>query len=153
MVMTTSKPSPRLGDMNRHEAEEVTQLIKDNFDSLGKMLIEVRERKGYRVLGYISLESYCLTEFGKGRSRVYQLIEEAEIEKGIVSELAASNSDIKSLKMPGSYLRELKILESPQKQIEAIAYANKLAENEGKAKATKIHLQVAVHKLTHTNSL
>jgi ribosomal protein L24 len=144
-IATTERPART--DMGRQEAEEITKAIKDNFDSLGKMLIEVRERKGYRALGYTSLESYCLTEFGKGRSRVYQLIEEAEIEAGIVAELAVTNSDIKSLKMPGSYLRELGSLESPQKQIEAIAYANRLAENDGKSKATKVHLQVAVHKV------
>ena len=148
MVMT--KPTVeaiRAADMGRHEAEKITEDIRNNFDSLGKKLIEVRDRKGYRALGYTSIESYCLTEFGKGRSRVYQLIEEAQIEEGIVTELAASNSAVKSLQMPGSYLRELKSLESPQKQIEAIALANKLAENEGKAKASKLHLQVAIGKL------
>jgi hypothetical protein len=147
MTMATTD-RPIRANMGRQEAEEITTAIRSNFDSLGKMLIQIRDRKGYLALGYQSLETYCLTEFGKGRSRVYQLIEEATIEQRIVDELAASDSPIKSLNMPGTYLRELKDLESPQQQIEAIAYANKLAENEGKTKATKIHLQVAVSKLS-----
>lgn len=146
-IATTNRPL-RYSEMGRQEAEKITEDIRSNFDSLGKMLVEVRDRKGYRALGYTSLESYCLTEFGKGRSRVYQLIEEAEIEEGIITELAASDSAIKTLKMPGSYLRQLKALESPQQQIEAIGLANKLAENEGKPKATKLHLQVAINKLS-----
>jgi hypothetical protein len=45
MVMTTSKPiSPRLADMNREDAEEVTRLIKENFDSLGDMLLKAIAR-------------------------------------------------------------------------------------------------------------
>ncbi|MEG4460183.1 MULTISPECIES: hypothetical protein [unclassified Microcoleus] len=145
--MATAEPPRLTAQMSRKEAQQITDDIRSNFDSLGKMLIEVRERKGFLALGYQSLESYCLTEFGKGKARVYQLIEEARIEEGITAELAASDSPIKSLKMPGTYLRELKVLESPRQQIEAIAYANKLAQNEGKAKATKTHLQTAINKL------
>ncbi|MEG4441987.1 hypothetical protein QUB47_19100 [Microcoleus sp. AT9_B5] len=147
MTMATTERPTLTTKMSRQEAQQITDDIRSNFDSLGKMLIEVRERKGFLALGYQSLESYCLTEFGKGKARVYQLIEEARIEEGITAELAASDSPIKSLKMPGTYLRELKVLESPRQQIEAIAYANKLAENEGKTKATKIHLQAAINKL------
>ncbi|MEG4929553.1 hypothetical protein [Microcoleus sp. F10-B2] len=145
-IATTDRPK-LTAQMGRKEAEQITNDIRANFDSLGKMLLEVRERKGFLALGYQSLESYCLTEFGKGKARVYQLIEEAKIEEGITAELAASDSPIKSLKMPGTYLRELKVLETPRQQIEAIAYANKLAQNEGKTKATKTHLQAAVNKL------
>ncbi|MEG4815612.1 hypothetical protein [Microcoleus sp. K5-D4] len=145
-IATTDRPK-LTAQMGRKEAEEITNDIRANFDSLGKMLLEVRERKGFLALGYQSLESYCLTEFGKGKARVYQLIEEAKIEEGITAELAASDSPIKSLKMPGTYLRELKVLETPRQQIEAIAYANKLANNEGKTKATITHLQAAINKL------
>ncbi|MEG4058563.1 MULTISPECIES: hypothetical protein [unclassified Microcoleus] len=145
-IATTDRPKLTT-QMGRKEAEQITNDIRANFDSLGKMLLEVRERKGFLALGYQSLESYCLTEFGKGKARVYQLIEEAKIEEGITAELAASDSPIKSLKMPGTYLRELKVLETPRQQIEAIAYANKLANNEGKTKATITHLQAAINKL------
>ncbi|MEG3861040.1 hypothetical protein, partial [Microcoleus sp. herbarium12] len=134
--------------MTADEAKEITEAIRGNFDSLGKMLVEVRERKGYSALGYKSLESYCLTEFGKGKSRVYQLIEEFKIEEQIIEELAASDSPITSLKMPGTLLRELRDLKSPRQKIEAIAYANQLAENDGSRRATKTHLQVAVHKIS-----
>ncbi len=152
MTLATAE-YPRLTTrMTADEAKEVTEAIRANFDSLGKMLIEVQERKGFLALGYKSLEGYCLNEFGKGKSRVYQLIEEARIEEEIINELATSDSPIKSLKMPGTLLRQLRELESPRQRIEAIAYANQLAEHEGKRRATKTHLQVAVHKVNGNKS-
>lgn len=150
MTLATSKPPVR--HMTEGEAREITEAIRNNFDSLGKMLVQVQERKGFLALGYKTLESYCATEFGKGRSRVYQMIEEAKIEEEILGELTSEDSPIKSLKMPGTHLRMLSILPSSRDKVNAIKYANTLAEQEGRKKATKLHLQIAALKFSGQKS-
>ncbi|WP_293341103.1 hypothetical protein [Microcoleus sp. CAWBG58] len=146
MTIATTEPPRITTRMTTEEAEEITEAIRGNFDSLGKMLLQVQERKGFLALGYKSLESYCLTEFGKGKSRLYQVIEEARIEEEIVSELS-EEGERKTLKIPGTCLRTLKNLSLPGQKVEAIKYANLLAEQEGRKRATKLHLQVAALKI------
>ncbi|MEG3838911.1 hypothetical protein [Microcoleus sp. herbarium14] len=150
--MTTSKPtSPRLADLNREDAEEVTRLIKQNFDSLGDMLLTARDRKAYKVLGYRSFETYCQTEFGKSSSTAYQAIEDAKVRSQLEAHVSENYGQEVTLDFPSSHLRPLKAVEGLDNKLKVIEHAQKLAAGEGK-KATKQHLEIAIFEISGKRS-
>ena len=152
MVMTTSKPaSPRLADLTRQEAETLTGQIKENFDSLGNMLLAARDRKAYKVLGYRTFESYCQSEFGKSSSTAYQAIEDAKVRSLLEAHISENYGEEVTLKIPSSHLRPLKAVEDIDNKLKAIEFAQKLAANEGK-KPTRQHLEIAVFEITGKRS-
>lgn len=153
MVMTTSKPiAPvRPADMTREEAETVTQQIKENFDSLGNMLLAARDRKAYKSLGYRSFESYCQSEFGKSSSTAYQAIEDAKIRSQLEARISENYGEEVTLKFPSSHLKPLKAVEDLDDKLKVIEYAQKLATAEGK-KPTKQHLEIAVFEIAGKRS-
>jgi hypothetical protein len=145
-VATVDRPI-RLAEMGRREAEEVTLAIKNNFDSLGSMLLQARDRKAYKALGYRSFEAYCKTEFGKSISHAYQLIEDVKAVAALEAEISKQYDEPITLKIPSSHLRPLKELPEMGDKLKAIEYANKLATAEGK-QPTKKHLEIAVFQIS-----
>jgi hypothetical protein len=145
-VATVDRPV-RLSDMGRREAEEVTLAIKNNFDSLGSMLLQARDRKAYKALGYKSFDTYCKTEFGKSISHAYQLIEDVKVIASLEAEISKQYDEPITLKIPSSHLRPLKDLPEIGDKLKAIEYANKLAATEGK-QPTKKHLEIAVFQIS-----
>lgn len=138
-------------DMERHEAEELTQLIKNNFDSLGSMLIQARDRKAYKALGYRSFEAYCQTEFGKPISSAYRLIENAKIISQLEKRISQNYGEEITLKLPASHLEPLKAIDSIDDRLKAIEYAQNLAAAENR-KATKKDLKIAAFKISGKRS-
>ena len=154
MVMATTKPiSPpvRPADMTREEAETVTKQIKENFDSLGNMLLAAREQKAYKALGYRSFESYCQNEFGKSSSTAYQAIEDAKVRSQLEARISENYGEEVTLKFPSSHLRPLKAVGDLDDKLKVIEYAQKLAAGEGK-KPTKQHLEIAVFEISGKRS-
>jgi hypothetical protein len=155
MVMTKppiATATPISGaDMGRKEAEEVTKAIKDNFDSLGAMLAQARDRKAYRALGYRSFESYCKTEFGKSTSTAYQIIEDAKLLSQLEEKISETYGEPVTLKIPASHLRPLKNIDNTDDRLRAIEYAQKLATGEGR-KPTKQHLEIAIFEISGKRS-
>jgi hypothetical protein len=151
MTMATTDQPVRLTEMGRTEAEQVTQAIKNNFDSLGAMLVQARDRKAYKALGYRSFEAYCQTEFGKSISSAYQLIEDARILSQLEAKISANYGEEVTLKFPASHLRPLKAVEDVDDKLRVIEYAQKLAAGEGK-KPTKQHLEIAVFEISGKRS-
>jgi len=154
MVMATTKPiSPpvRPADMTREEAETVTKQIKENFDSLGNMLLAAREQKAYRALGYRSFESYCQSEFGKSSSTAYQAIEDAKVRSQLEARISENYGEDITLKFPSSHLRPLKAVGDLDDKLKVLEYAQKLAAGEGK-KPTKQHLEIAVFEISGKRS-
>lgn len=147
---TVDRPAPPT-EMGRIEAEAVTQAIKDNFDSLGSMLIQARDRKAYKALGYRTFEGYCKTEFGKSSSNAYRLIEDAKVVAQLEAEISKRYEEPVSLNIPSACLRPLKELPDIGEKLKAIDYAKKLAAAEGE-KATKKHLEIAVFEISGKRS-
>ncbi|WP_293335919.1 hypothetical protein, partial [Microcoleus sp. CAWBG58] len=137
--------------MGRQEAESVTQAIKENFDSLGSMLIQARDRKAYKALGYRTFERYCQTEFGKSISSAYRLIEDAKVVAQLEAEISKQYDEPITLNIPSACLRPLKIIPDVNDKLKAIEYAKNLAATEGK-KATKKHLEIAVFEISGKRS-
>lgn len=144
------RPAPPI-EMGRVEAEAVTQAIKDNFDSLGAMLIQARDRKAYKALGYRTFESYCKTEFGKSSSSAYRLIEDVKVVARLEAEIAKQYNEPVSLDIPSACLRPLKEIPDIGEKLRAIDYAKKLATAEGK-KPSKKHLEIAVFEISGKRS-
>lgn len=154
MTLTTDKPGTKATnslEMTLEQAKEITLAIKGNFDSLGNMLMEARDRKAYKVLGYTNFETYCNNQFGKSVSRAYQLIEDHKISQQLSVRASEILQKKVTVKIPSSHLKPLKLLDGPDKQLEAIDHANKLAKQE-KRKATKHDLELAVHKVAGIKS-
>ncbi|MEG4887061.1 hypothetical protein QUA82_09865 [Microcoleus sp. F8-D3] len=151
--MAPNKPiSPiRPANMTREEAETITGQIKENFDSLGNMLIAARDRKAYKALGYRSFESYCKSEFGKSSSTAYQAIEDAKVRSQLEARISENYGEEITLKFPSSHLRPLKAVENLDDKLRVIEYAQKLAAGEGK-KPTKQHLEIAVFEIAGKRS-
>jgi hypothetical protein len=150
-VATVDRPPIRLTEMGRREAEEVTLAIKNNFDSLGSMLLQARDRKAYKALGYKNFDTYCKTEFGKSISHAYQLIEDVKVIASLEAEISKQYDEPITLKIPSSHLRPLKELPEMGDKLKAIEYANKLATAEGK-QPTKKHLEIAVFQISGDRS-
>lgn len=69
--------------MTETEARECITEIKTGLFNVGRRLLELYEREGWRAAGYSSWRECAQVEFGLGQSRVYQLLESAEIERNI----------------------------------------------------------------------
>jgi ribosomal protein L24 len=149
-IATTDRPV-RLAEMGRQEAEQITQTIKDNFDSLGAMLAQARDRKAYKALGYRSFESYCQSEFGKSISTAYQLIEDAKVISELEAIISKKYGEEVTLNFPSSHLKPLKAIVDTDEKLRAIEYAQKLAKAENR-KATKKDLEIAVFHVSGKRS-
>lgn len=150
-TVETNRPAARPADMGQQEAKEVTLRIKENFDSLGSMLVQARDRKAHKALGYRSFECYCQSEFGKSISSAYGLIEDAKVLAQLEARISRNYGEEVTLKFPASHLRPLKAIEDIDDKLKAIEYAQKLAASEGK-KATKRHLELAVFEVSGKRS-
>ncbi|MEG4419413.1 hypothetical protein QUA70_12490 [Microcoleus sp. LAD1_D5] len=151
MVMATTDRPLRAADMGRTEAEQVTQAIKDNFDSLGAMLAMARDRKAYKALGYRSFETYCQSEFGKNISSAYQLIEDAKVLSQLEARISENYGEDITIKIPSSHLKPLKEIDNIDDKLKALEYATKLAESESR-KPTKKDLEIAVFQVSGKRS-
>lgn len=71
-------------DMDRTEAEDYVRKINLGVNQAGIWLIQFRDRKGWKALGYSSFKECCGKEFAEihgGRSNVYALMQQAEVSK------------------------------------------------------------------------
>lgn len=149
-VATVDRPV-RATEMGVTEAKEITQAIKNNFDSLGAMILQSRDRKAYKALGYRAFETYCKTEFGKSVSQAYQLIEDVKAVAELETEISKQYDEPVTLRIPSSHLRPLKHLPEMGDKLKAIEYAKKLATAEGKT-PTKKHVEIAVFEVSGKRS-
>lgn len=65
--------------LSKTEATKLTKKIKEATDHLWYLLIDAHEGKAWRALGYASWEAYVKAEFGMGRSRSYQLLDQGKV--------------------------------------------------------------------------
>ena len=145
MVFTIKNISTSTAPMTRLEAEEITEAIQGNFNSLGNMLETARNRKAWKVLGYRDFEGYCNNEFGKSQRRAYELIAEAAIAQSL------KEAD-PSLRLPAqSNLKILKELPIEQ-QLEAVKRSEWLATESNKKKPDRSDLLIAIDEMSGARS-
>jgi hypothetical protein len=96
--------------MTLDEAQNCVDEIKSGIANVGKRLLELKEREGWRALGYNNWRECGQQEFGYKQSHVYRLLEAADIERNI-SPIGENHSPI-----PESHLRPLATLTPDQQR-------------------------------------
>lgn len=77
--------------MSKVAARALTVRIRESATNFGELLLEAQDGEAWRVLGYASWGAYVDGEFDFKRSRSYQLLTQAKVNKA----LAAAGSDLR----------------------------------------------------------
>lgn len=128
-----------LAPMTESEARACADSIKAGIFNVGRQLLELYERDGWRVLGYASWRECAQVEFGYKQSHVYRLLEAAQVERNI-SPMGENDP------MPERQLRPLAAL-PPETQRTAWQQAVETAPN---GKVTAAHVQSVVDEYRAT---
>ena len=126
-----------LPEMTATEAERTNAAIKAGITTLRALLLDMRDRRGWKALGYESFEEYGKAELDYGQSRLYQLAQAAEIQ--------ASISDSTKVEFRETHLRPLAPLSDDERR-KVWEEATKQAEAEQKKLTAKM-VKEAVAKL------
>ena len=129
--------------MTREEAETTNRLIKHYVKNARTLLLEMRDRRGWAALGYVSFEEYGEREFGYTKIHIYRLANAAEIEMDLKSNQLVTPGRV----IPESQLRPLVAI-SPDARAEVWQAAQDRAdaENDGKCTARIVEEAVAEWK-------
>ena len=124
-------------EMTLDEARETDRLIKRHINTTRYLLLDMRDRKGWKALGYESFKDYGEKELGYSEVHVYRLVDAAEIGLQIgTNQLVSQPSE--------SQLRPLKAV--PEEERKAIwDEATRKAEEEH-AKLTAKRVEEAVQE-------
>ena len=123
-------------EMTMDEARETDRLIKRHINTTRYLLLDLRDRQGWKALGYESFVEYGEKELGFQKSHIYELTEAAEIG------LQIGFSEISEKQPKESHLKPLKSV--PEDERKAIwDEAMRKAEAEG-AKLTAKRVEDAV---------
>lgn len=115
-------------EMTFEEARETDRLIKRHINTTRYLLLDMRDRKGWKALGHASFKEYGEKELGYKETHIYQLVDAAEIslQIGYSSDSAIAESPPKE-----THLRPLKAVpESVRKEIWEEATRKATEENE-----------------------
>ncbi len=128
-------------EMTLDEARETDRLIKRHINTTRYLLLDMRDRKGWKALGYESFKEYGERELGYKETHIYQLVDAAEIslQLGYSPDSAMAESQPKE-----RHLRPLKpVPEESRKEI--WEEATRKAEEEN-AKLTAKRVEEAVEE-------
>jgi hypothetical protein len=69
--------------LTKSEAESLVKRIQSHITDARALVLELYEREGWKALGYDSWRECVVTEFAQSQSRLYQLLDAAQVEKNI----------------------------------------------------------------------
>lgn len=124
-----------LAPMTESEARACADSIKAGIFNVGRQLLDLYERDGWRVLGYANWRECAQIEFGYKQSHVYRLLEAAQVERNI--------SPIGETVIPESHARPLVAL-PPEEQRTVYQQAIETAPN---GKMTAAHVERTIERL------
>lgn len=129
--------------MTLEEAQQCCIEIRSHLHMARQKVLEFYQRLGWQALGYDSFQTCVEKELGYSFQHGYRLLTAAEVEYNIRTHNPPGNALPASI--PEKHTRELKNLD-PQKQAQAYAKAQKIAEAEGGSpgKVTTSHVQKAI---------
>ncbi|MDD5273894.1 MAG: hypothetical protein PHU14_14410, partial [Methylovulum sp.] len=96
-----------LPEMTYGEAKEAHDSLKGLHKAARKILLEIRDRNGWKVLGFESFVDYGEKEWGYSQAYIYRLASAAEIEATLNSPLG---------ELPETYLRPLASIPADERQ-------------------------------------
>lgn len=124
-------------EMTLDEARETDRLIKRHINTTRYLLLDMRDRKGWKALGYESFVEYGEKELNFASTHLYRLAEAAEIS------LQIGFSPIGEKSPPETHLRPLTQVEDETARKAIWDEATRKAEEEG-AKLTAKRVEEAV---------
>ncbi len=122
--------------MTLEEARHCVNEIKRGMADLRYLLLDLDEREGWRALGFANICACAMAEFGYEKSRVYQLLDAARVERNISTAVEKM--------IPERHLRPLTKIE-PANQREVFRRAVETAP-EGKMTAEHVEKTVTEWK-------
>lgn len=131
-------------EVDRQTLEELEQCIANGaqgFVEVGNALNRIRLSKLYKLKGYSNFRHYCQKRWNFGKSRVYQLIDAANV--------AVNVSTISGQFLNERQCRELAKLKTPQQQQAAL---DKVIENSSDGNITAVAIERVVKKMQSTIS-
>lgn len=130
-------------EMTLEEARETDRLIKRHINTTRYLLLDMRDRKGWKAIGYESFVEYGEKELSLGAARIYQLADAAEISLQIGFSTLVENQPKET------HLRPLKSV--PEDERKAIwEEATRKAQEEG-AKLTAKRVEASVEEWKQRN--
>lgn len=123
--------------MTVDEARQATDAIKSGLVELRQLFLDVYERDGWKALGYSNFIEYAETEFDYGKSRAYQLIDAATVERNLRNSTVVENHQIPE--------RHLRPLVSLPPDVQPIAY-NEAVTTAPNGKVTAAHVETVVRR-------
>lgn len=78
--------------MTADQARQCVEDIRTGIVNVGRRLLDLYEGRGWTALGYGNWRECAEREFGFKQSRVYQLLEAAEVERDISTMVEMSRS-------------------------------------------------------------
>ena len=122
-------------DMTKEEALAVHATLKHHANAMRSNLLDMRDRNGWKALGFTSFEEYGEKEWGYSRTYINRLAKAEEIQKSLSVPIGTSE-------IPESQLRPLSVI--PEADRDAI-YQQALKDAEAKGeKLTAAKVQDAV---------
>jgi hypothetical protein len=101
---------PRL-ELTKKEAHALIERIHSCIQDARVLVLELYEKRGWKALGYGNWRECVIAEFGKSKSRLYQLLDAAKVERNISTIVEKSGA------IPEGVLRPLSQLD-PEDQRE-----------------------------------
>jgi hypothetical protein len=127
------------------EASETDRLIKRHINTTRYLLLDMRDRKGWKALGFESFVEYGEKELNLGKTRIYQLAEAAEISLQLGFSTKVENQPKETQLRP--------LTQVPEEERKAIwEEATRKAEEEG-AKLTAKRVDEAVESNADRRSM
>ncbi len=88
MVLVHGQPAEAAHDLTRVELEKLEGVIergRQTFVEVGLALMEIRDRRGYRAVGYPTFETYLYARWGWSRRHGYEFMEAAQVVQNVRS--------------------------------------------------------------------
>jgi hypothetical protein len=122
--------APLVRMMTEAEARERVKQINNQIGEIGKLLLDMKEREGWKALGYSNWYECAAAEFKISQSRIYQLLDASKTQQEIstICGMAPTRE---------SQLREFSDIETPEEKAAVYKAAIETAPN-GKLTAKHI---------------
>jgi hypothetical protein len=147
--VTPTESLKNVTPMTAEEARAAVTEVNMRIDSVRQKLAELHRREGWKALGYSSWKQFSEVEFKRNRSRLYQVLNAAEVESCL---LAGGVELSKILDSPESHIRV--IAKAPvTKRVEAFSLLKtwekngKVTEREAEAAVAAVYPNFAYRKI------
>ncbi len=143
--MTTHSPAAIIETLSETQAREMVMQINGHAAEIGRLLIELRDREGWRALGYDTWTAFLRSrELDISRAHLYRLLHQAEV-NAVLSPL--------EMGIPESHAREIPPHFTPEQIMDTARFARQTAFLEAKQDPEARHYAEAVELVRQTTEV